>query len=540
MALDLFKRMPCVTDVCVTAGPDGVYVVQLFQAEKDDSAAVESPGSETKRVSEAPASSSKRLAERSHFAREIPKLVDPLYSYVRRMLGRVPYCGLKEIERACDPQPVSEVVALHIKPEFVKRLLHHPRFRDLADMIINELPASVRKFPDWPPDSFTRRAYDAMPDFPRPISFLSREPWMREKDDGQVICVGRRYHSVGGFIYQFIWYACWGVPAAGSQRPVERGHWNGGSGFMSFYEGDYAFVEIPDVNVWRYYQCEPATAFHFVDGYLGDLEFAILSVKHDFIVSTGRGFYHDMLHHVRIRGSPTRFGTVDDLKLAIEAYSLLQYGSSYADGIVEFALGLHADTCTKFDPERFVSVYQYHYPATPFERVHEYQSALRAFGRELKEIAPELQLKRSAYQYIADYVLDQLDALPLGSTAAVVCTDRLALDRLEIVLRSPFSKRSATRTGFKFLEHNGRSVQLVLSDSAVSLEKRHSLYLWIDPSFDEVEYKGAGWQLRQCRLKTCKAGEVPEIVAMPTFTRNYRLRHPVRIGIGSQMQTLVV
>lgn len=390
------------------------------------------------------------------------------------------------------------------------------------------------------------RARKFMPDFPeRGTSFLTREAWMREKDDGQVICVGRREHG-DGYIYQFIWYARWGVPAAGSQKPIQLGQWNGGCGFKSFYEGDYALVDIPDVRAWRYYNFEPESAFHLVDGYLSDLEFATLAVKHDFIVSTGRGFYHDMLYHVRIKASPKRFGTVDNLKLAIETYTAIRSSPGFdSDRILEFALGLHADTCSNFDPEEFSQLYKFHYPPTASEPVHAYRTRLKLFGDRLNRVTLGLGKERDAYQFVADYILDWLLRLPECSIIAVVCTEQMTRDLLALVLCSPFSARPMIRDARGRLRLGRRVVELAGHEDLVFAGAYTKHWMWIDPDFQDVEYKGENYELRRCLLKSRFAAKIPDIGIMTTISS---LGHCVagprdgvpRLGIGAEMALLKV
>lgn len=547
-----------VTDVYVYAGVHGGVKLEIFKAGKDDEPGEKGPPG-PKRPADETESPGKRLAVRPAFDKyfdlevwRMPSLVGSgdwqSKSQAQLLLLRLPWMARERVRAICCPEEPWRAIAMHLKPKFVERLLQHPRPRDLADMIINEFPPSVRQFPDWPPDSFMRRAREYMRDFPERIPFSAREAWMREKDDGQVICVGRRDHLGGGFIYQFIWYACWGVRAAGAQRPLQSGRWSGGCGFSSFHEDNYALVEIPDVDAWCYHWAVKRSEFHLVDGYLGDLEFAMLSAKHGFVVSTGRGFYHDMLYHVRINGSPRYRCTVDNLKLAIETYTAIRSSPGFdSDCILEFALGLHADTCSAFDPEKFSQLYALHYPPTSAEPVHAYRDRLKLFADRLDSVTLWLAKERDAYQYVADYIIDWLLRLPECSIVAVVCTEQTTLDLMALVLCSPFSARPMIRDASGRLRLGLRAVELARHESIISAGAHTKSWMWIDPDFQDVEYKGVGYELTRCLLGSRGDLKVPHISDMTTYTQSYYNRRSFgprdrvpHLGIGAEMMLLKV
>lgn len=231
------------------------------------------------------------------------------------------------------------------------------------------------------------------PDWPIHILIENRIDDLKSKDHGMVRCVGRKSFR-SGYIYQFELYRDWKhLPYQGAQPaclgggsfsiiggdgPNEDGYWTT-KGFFRGLEpyldakcrrlDTIAFIEIPDPDTWleeshsdRFTKKRPGNRkshreYRYtlikVKSFLGDLEFATLVSKYDFVVSETDGFYHDMMIHT---GKYIKWDMHKEAKQSLGPY--LEHYQNYhpKTALMEFILGYAADTCTclsKFSDEEF-------------------------------------------------------------------------------------------------------------------------------------------------------------------------------------------
>lgn len=221
------------------------------------------------------------------------------------------------------------------------------------------------------------------PDWPIDILLENRAGYLKDKDCGSVRCVGRKNFD-DGYIYQFEFCSEWKMcpfgyqpfdlggglfTSIGGDGPNEDGYWcNKGffRGWISWIRKEFqsthiAFIEIPDPDIWlkeancgRYTTSKPGSrkrcrdyqySLIKVSGILGDLEFATLSTKYDFIVSETDGFYHDMMVHV---GRYIKYDYHCETKKLLSSYLDSYEKFSQKSPLLEYIFGYAADTSCPF------------------------------------------------------------------------------------------------------------------------------------------------------------------------------------------------
>lgn len=196
-------------------------------------------------------------------------------------------------------------------------------------------------FPDWP--NYT---------FPYPC----RPSELSKKDCRKFTCVGTKPNPDGpGTIYQFqnkpvvdfsvpLYAAEPGYPDGVVMN--EDGYWTWPGGFRGLHKGKDSFLEIPCIQAIQHALNRVYTVAA-VKNIIGDLEFATLKSKHDFVISEEDGFFHDMMGHVAVVVCAPQCCSRTQARMCI----VLDYYSTWKKDIndpttlslLEFCFGLASD-----------------------------------------------------------------------------------------------------------------------------------------------------------------------------------------------------